>query len=60
MACSTVSRDKAQLMSAICSDKPIIFVEHVLLFNGKDAFSCEMWRACKVSSAHHSHSQPFT
>ena len=61
MACCTVGSDKALLKSAICRDKPITFVEHVvLLFNVNDACSNEMWRACKASSTHHSYSRPFT
>lgn len=35
MACSTVANSKALLKSAIRSDNPIIFFEHVLLYNVK-------------------------
>ena len=37
VACSTVSNAKALLKSAIRSDNPIIFFEHVLLYNVKGA-----------------------
>ena len=35
VACSTVANSKALLKSAIRSDNPIIFFEHVLLYNVK-------------------------
>ena len=35
VACSTVANAKALLKSAIRSDNPIIFFEHVLLYNVK-------------------------
>ena len=35
VACSTVANSKALLKSAIRSDNPIIFFEHVLLYNIK-------------------------
>ena len=35
MACSTVANAKALLKSAIRSDNPVIFFEHVLLYNVK-------------------------
>ena len=38
VACSTVANAKALLKSAIRSDNPIIFFEHVLLYNVKGAF----------------------
>lgn len=37
VACSTVANSKALLKSAIRSDNPIIFFEHVLLYNVKGA-----------------------
>lgn len=37
VACSTVANAKALLKSAIRSDNPIIFFEHVLLYNVKGA-----------------------
>lgn len=37
MACSTVANAKALLKSAIRSDNPVIFFEHVLLYNVKGA-----------------------
>ena len=41
VACSTVSNAKALLKSAIRSDNPIIFFEHVLLYNVKGT-SCSL------------------
>lgn len=43
VACSTVANSKALLKSAIRSDNPIIFFEHVLLYNVKGELlpSCE-------------------
>ena len=43
VACSTAANAKALLKSAIRSDNPIIFFEHVLLYNVKGArcFRCE-------------------
>ena len=38
VACSTVANSKALLKSAIRSDNPIIFFEHVLLYNVKGMF----------------------
>lgn len=35
VACSTVANAKALLKSAIRSDNPVIFFEHVLLYNVK-------------------------
>jgi len=62
VACSTVANSKALLKSAIRSDNPIIFFEHVLLYNVKGeslpctAESADQWcmtcrgvRSCGVS-----------
>ena len=38
VACSTTANAKALLKSAIRSDNPIIFFEHVLLYNVKGAY----------------------
>lgn len=43
VACSTVANAKALLKSAIRSDNPIIFFEHVLLYNVKGAIFLERW-----------------
>ena len=40
VACSTVANSKALLKSAIRSDNPIIFFEHVLLYNVKGKLPC--------------------
>ena len=40
VACSTTANAKALLKSAIRSDNPIIFFEHVLLYNVKGAGPC--------------------
>lgn len=40
VACSTVANSKALLKSAIRSDNPIIFFEHVLLYNVKGESQC--------------------
>ena len=39
VACSTTANAKALLKSAIRSDNPIIFFEHVLLYNVKGGLS---------------------
>ena len=45
VACSTVANAKALLKSAIRSDNPIIFFEHVLLYNVKGARTPRLWPA---------------
>ncbi len=45
VACSTVANSKALLKSAIRSDNPIIFFEHVLLYNVKGE-----WLPCNAES----------
>ncbi len=40
VACSTTANAKALLKSAIRSDNPVIFFEHVLLYNVKGARAC--------------------
>eukprot|EP00879_Flechtneria_rotunda_P009713 GHRR01010162.1.p1 GENE.GHRR01010162.1~~GHRR01010162.1.p1 ORF type:complete len:271 (+),score=80.29 GHRR01010162.1:199-1011(+) len=55
VACSTVANAKALLKSAIRSDNPIIFFEHVLLYNIKgethDGDYCQSLEKAEVSSA---------
>ena len=46
MAVSTVANSKALLKSAIRSDNPIIFFEHVLLYNVKGAPCRRATAAC--------------
>ena len=48
VACSTVANSKALLKSAIRSDNPIIFFEHVLLYNvkGRSLASCASYAFC--------------
>ena len=43
VACSTVANSKALLKSAIRSDNPIIFFEHVLLYNVKGEQSFKLF-----------------
>ena len=50
VACSTVANAKALLKSAIRSDNPIIFFEHVLLYNVKGAHPTDNWL---TSDTHH-------
>lgn len=53
VACSTVANAKALLKSAIRSDNPIIFFEHVLLYNVKGAQSGHMsWVTQSVAVQH--------
>lgn len=52
VACSTVANSKALLKSAIRSDNPIIFFEHVLLYNVKG--ECPLLRSgdtCPLGSS---------
>lgn len=52
VACSTVANSKALLKSAIRSDNPIIFFEHVLLYNVKgdthDGDYCQPLEKCEM------------
>ncbi len=61
VACSTVANAKALLKSAIRSDNPIIFFEHVLLYNVKGAqlISRSYATACRVMNAITSHEWGF-
>ena len=53
VACSTAANAKALLKSAIRSDNPIIFFEHVLLYNVKGArlFACCFVKQLRTMSA---------
>ena len=58
VACSTAANAKALLKSAIRSDNPIIFFEHVLLYNVKGAdffLQCLLlttWFNCTICTCH--------
>ena len=49
VACSTVANSKALLKSAIRSDNPIIFFEHVLLYNVKGESSSLLSSHCTAT-----------
>ena len=52
VACSTVANAKALLKSAIRSDNPVIFFEHVLLYNVKGAYWLHIHIASSASTDH--------
>ena len=49
VACSTVANAKALLKSAIRSDNPVIFFEHVLLYNVKGVHFLQTALSCPVN-----------